>query len=388
MPLLVSYSVKNAFARRLTGTMTVAGVALVVFVFCAVLMLAKGLEETLAETGSANNVVAVRKSANTELVSILVRGDADIIKSDPAIAKDADGTPHFANELLILIGLAKKSDSTMVNVNVRGATKESFVARPMIKVTQGREFRPGADEVIVGAKVAQGYYGTGQGDRVRFGGREWTIVGVFTANGSGFESEIWVDVDQLGAAFNRPSFSSLTFQIAPGTDFVALKNRLESDPRLTVDIMTEPEYYKKQSAAFTTFIRVLGMFIAIVFSLGAVVGAMITMYAAVANRTVEIGTLRALGFGRPSVLVAFLIESLAISVVGGAIGIALATLLRFLEISTTNFDTFAEIAFSFRMTADIVVSGMVFSILMGLLGGFLPSVRASRLRIVQALKAR
>lgn len=388
MPLLVSYSVKNAFARKLTGTLTVAGVALVVFVFCAVLMLAKGLEQTLVETGNPNNVVAVRKSANTELVSILVRGDADIIKADPAIAKEADGSPHFTNELVILIGLAKKSDSTLVNVNVRGATDQSFKVRPTVKISQGRMFNPGANEVIVGSKVASGYWGAGQGSILRFGGREWTIVGIFSSDGSGFESEIWVDIDQLGAAFNRPSFSSLTFQTTPGTDFVALKKRLEEDPRLTVDVMSEAEYYRKQSASFTAFIRVLGMFIAIVFSLGAVVGAMITMYAAVANRTVEIGTLRALGFSRPSVLFAFLTESLIISITGGAIGIFFATFLRFLEISTTNFDSFAEIAFSFRMNADIVISGIVFSVVMGLIGGFLPSVRASRLRIVQALKAR
>ncbi len=388
MPLLVSYSFKNAFARKLTGTLTVAGVALVVFVFCAVLMLAKGLEQTLADTGSANNIIGVRKAANTELVSILVRSDADIIKSDPAIARDADGTPHFANELLILIGMAKKSDSTLVNVNVRGASEQSFNVRPIVKLTQGRSFNPGANEVIVGTKVASGYWGAGQGDRLKFGGREWTIVGIFSAEGSGFESEIWCDVNQLGATFNRTGFSSVTFQSSPGTDFIALKKRLEEDPRLTVDVMTEAEYYRKQSAAFTTFIRVLGMFIAIVFSLGAVVGAMITMYAAVANRTVEIGTLRALGFSRPSVLFAFLTESLVISIVGGAIGIFFATFLRFLEISTTNFDSFAEIAFSFRMTTDIAIAGFVFSIAMGMLGGFLPSVRASRLRIVQALKAR
>lgn len=388
MPLLVSYSIKNAFARKLTGTLTVAGVALVVFVFCAVLMLARGLEQTLADTGSPNNVMAVRKSANTELVSILVRGDADIIKADAAVAKAPDGTPRFTNELVILIGLAKKSDSNLVNVNVRGATDQSFAVRPAVKISQGRLFNPGANEVIVGSKVASGYWGAGQGDRLKFGGREWTIVGIFSSEGSGFESEIWVDIDQLGAAFNRPSFSSLTFQTAPGADFVALKKRLEEDPRLTVDVMSEAEYYRKQSASFTAFIRVLGMFIAIVFSLGAVVGAMITMYAAVANRTVEIGTLRALGFSRPSVLFAFLTESLVISITGGAIGIFLATFLRFLEISTTNFDSFAEIAFSFRMNSEIVISGVIFSIVMGLIGGFLPSVRASRLRIVQALKAR
>jgi putative ABC transport system permease protein len=388
MPLLVSYSIKNAFARKLTGTLTVAGIALVVFVFCAVLMLANGLEQTLTDTGSDNNVIAVRKSANTELVSILSRADADIVKSDPAIAREADGTPRFTEEVLALIGLAKKSDSNIVNVNVRGGSAASFAVRPAVKIVQGNTYRPGSSEIIVGSKVAKGYWGAGQGERLTFGGRDWTIVGVFEAAGSGFESEVWVDGDQLGAAFDWSTYSSLTFQISPGADFVALKNRLESDRRLTVEVMQEKEYYRKQSAAFTTFIKVLGMFIAIVFSLGAVVGAMITMYAAVANRTVEIGTLRALGFNRPSVLFAFLTESLVISFTGGAIGIGLATFLRFLEISTTNFDTFAEIAFSFKMSETIALQALVFSIAMGLIGGFLPAVRAARMNIVYALKAR
>jgi len=388
MPMLFSYSIKNAFARKLTGTLTVAGIALVVFVFCAVLMLANGLQKTLAETGNDGNVIVVRKSANTELVSIIVRSDVDIIKADPAIARDADGTPRFAPEVLALISLAKRPDSNIVNVNVRGGTPASFLIRPSVKIVQGSICRPGTSEIIVGSKVAKGYWGASPGQKLTFGGRDWTVVGVFEAAGSGFESEVWTDGEQLGAAFNWPTFSSLTFQLAPGTDFVALKNRLESDPRLTVEVMTEKEYYHKQSASFTTFITVLGMFIAIVFSLGAVVGAMITMYAAVANRTVEIGTLRALGFGRSSVLFAFLSESLFISIVGGLIGIGFAIFLRFLEISTTNFDTFAEIAFSFRMSPTIAVQALIFSVVMGMLGGFLPAVRASRVRIVNALKAR
>lgn len=388
MPLLISYSVKNAFARKLTGTLTVAGIALVVFVFCAVLMLANGLEKTLTETGSTSNVIAVRKSANTELVSIVNREDADIVKSDLAIVKEADGTPRFTGEVLVLISLAKKSDSSIANVNVRGGSPMSLTIRPAVRITRGEMYRAGTSQVIVGAKIASGYWGAQLGDQLKFGGRDWTIVGVFESGGSGFENEIWGDYDQLGPVFDRPVYSSLTFQMSPGADFVALKNRIESDRRLALDVMTEQEYYRKTSASFTAFIKVLGMFIAIVFSLGAVVGAMITMYAAVANRTVEIGTLRALGFSRSSVLFAFLAESLFISIVGGVVGIALATTLRFLEISTTNFDTFAEIAFSFRMSPEIAIQALIFSVVMGLIGGFLPSVRAARLRIVYALKAR
>lgn len=388
MPKLLNYSYKNSFARKLTSILTLSGIALVVFVFSAVLMLSNGLEQTLVSTGSDSNAIVVRKAANTELVSLVGRDAADVVKTDQGIARSADGQPMFANEILVLISQPKRSNGEISNVPVRGISDGSLKVRPNIKITQGRMFNPGTSEIIAGVKVAQNFVGCGLGETVRFGQREWTVVGLFEGSGSGFESELWGDVDQLMAAFQRPIYSSLTFAIDPTHTFEEIENRLENDSRLQVDVQREKEYYRLQSATFSTFINILGVAISVIFSFGAIVGAMITMYASVANRTVEIGTLRALGFARISILGAFLIESLFIAVVGGIAGILLATLLQMVEISTTNFDTFAELAFSFKMSPGIAISSLIFSVFMGIIGGFLPAVRASRLRIVQALKTR
>ncbi len=388
MTKLLSYSYKNSFARKLTSSLTLVGIALVVFVFCAVLMLSNGLEQTLVATGSETNAIVIRKAANTELVSIISRAQADVIKADPGVARAADGSPIFANEILILITQPKRASGEPSNVPVRGISSGSLKIRPAVKLVDGQMFRPGTSEIIAGRKVAETFQGCGLGETVRFGGRDWTIVGLFEGAGSGFESELWGDIDQFMAAFERPVFSSLTFAITPAQSIEEIETRLENDSRLTVDVMPEKEYYRLQSATFSTFINILGVAISVIFSLGAIVGAMITMYAGVANRTGEIGTLRALGFSRGSILGAFLFESLFIAIVGGLVGVALAFLLQLVEVSTTNFDTFAELAFSFRMSPGIAVSAIIFSVCMGILGGFLPAVRASRLRIVNALKAR
>ncbi len=388
MSLMMSYSIKNAFARKLTSTLTILGIALVVFVFCAVLMLSKGLEKTLVDTGSDKNAIAVRKAAATEIVSIVERPMADVVKADGGIARNADGSPRYTGEVLVLINLLKRSNNEPSNVPVRGVDAMSKSLRPQFKITEGRVWNPGTSEIIAGKKVARNFKGCGIGETVRFGGREWTIVGIFESGNNGFESEVWGDINQLMDAFKRPVFSSLTFELAAGTTIEEVKKRMEADARLAIDVYPEKEYYRKQSSAFTTFINVLGIMISIVFSMGAVVGAMITMYASVANRTREIGTLRALGFSRGSVLGAFLVESLTISLAGGLIGILAANSLQLVEVSTTNFDTFAEIAFSFVMTPPIALSALTFALVMGVVGGFLPAVSASRLKILAALRAR
>ena len=249
-------------------------------------------------------------------------------------------------------------------------------------------WRPGTSELVAGVKAAETFEGCRIGETVRFAQRDWTVVGLMEAGGTSFESEIWGDFDQMRDAFQRPIYSSLTVRLKNPDDFESFKERLENDRRLTVEVFTEKGYYRRQSQTFSTFINILGTVISIIFSLGAIVGAMITMYAAVANRTREIGTLRALGFDRITVLGAFLAESLMIALVGGLLGIAFANLLSLKEVQTTNFDTFAEIAFSFRMSPEIALRALIFSIVMGIIGGFLPAVRASRLRIINALRAK
>jgi putative ABC transport system permease protein len=388
MTKLFYYSVKNAMARKLTGVLTVSGIALVVFIFCAVLMLSHGLQVTLVDTGSDDNAIAVRKSASTEIVSILPRAQADVIKADPGVARDANGAPLLATEILVLINPTKRFNGEPSNVPVRGVSAMSLQIRPNVKIVQGRMWRPGTSEVIAGAKVSRDFNGCGLGETIRFGMRDWTVVGIFEAGGSGFESEVWGDVDELSDAFQRHIFSSVTFRLGPGANFAEMQNRLEADPKLTVDVIAEKEYYRMQSQSFTRFVNILGLAISIIFSLGAIVGAMITMYAAVANRTVEIGTLRALGFGRASILTAFMAESLFIALAGGIAGIVLAWFLQFVEVSTTNWDTFAELAFSFKMSGSIAVSALIFSVIMGITGGFLPAARAARLKIITALRAK
>lgn len=388
MPLLWNYSYKNISARKLTSSLTIFGIALVVFVFTAVLMLSNGLNQTLVDTGATDNAIVIRRASQTEIQSIIYRSMANTIKADPAIKIDSNGAPMVTNEILVLINLPKRSNNKPSNVPVRGVTPMSLEIRPQFKIIKGRMWCPGTSEVIAGVKAASTFKGCGLGETVHFGMRDWKIVGIFETGGSGFESELWGDVDQLMDAFGRPVFSSLTMKLKSPNQFDELKARLENDPRLNVEVKREKEYYRDQSRFTTLFINVLGIIISIIFSLGAIVGAMITMYAAVANRTVEIGTLRALGFSRATVLIAFLMESLFISLIGGFIGLITASFLRFIEVSTTNWDTFAELAFSFRLSPPIVIQAIIFAILMGIIGGFLPAVRAARFRIINALRAK
>ena len=388
MAILLSYSIKNVLARKVTSALTLFGVTMVVFVFCGSLMLTNGLRETLISTGATDNVVIIRKSSQTEMQSILPRDMVDAILADPAIATADDGSPLAAKELVFLINQPKRGSNSPSNISVRGVSAKSLKVRSGITVIEGRMWRPGTSEVIAGRKIAETFQGCRVGETVRFGARDWTVVGVYDAGGTGFDSEIWGDVDQLMAAFERAVYSSLTLKLRSEGDFDAMKARLEKDPRLTVDVMRERQYYETQSQFMTSFINILGTVISMIFSMGAIVGAMITMYGSVANRLVEIGTLRALGFSRATILSAFLAESAFMSLLGGALGVTLATSLNFLEVSTTNYDTFAEVAFAFRSSWAIVGMGMAFALSMGFIGGFLPAVRASRMRIVDALKVK
>ena len=388
MQLLIRYSFKNIFTKKLTSLLTVFGFGLVVFVFSAVLMLSNGLEQTLIDTGADDNVVIIRKGSQTEVQSIIYRDMANDIKSDPSIALDKDGKQFITAEILVLINQPKRENDKPSNIAVRGVSEMSKTLRPEFKIISGRMWTPGTSEIIAGTKVSEGFQGCGVGETVKFGQRDWTVVGTFETGGSGFESELWGDVDQMMDAFGRPVYSSLTYKIKNVDTFDETKKRLESDPRLTVDVDMEKEYYRKQSTLMTTFISILGITISIIFSLGAIVGAMITMYGSVANRTIEIGTLRALGFRRKVILITFLFESLMISFIGGSLGILSAFILNSFEFSTTNWATFSELAFSFKMSSDIIVSSYIFALTMGMIGGFLPAVRASRLRIINALRSK
>lgn len=383
----LSYSFRSLLARRLTVLFTAGGIALVVFVFAAVLMLAYGLEKTLATTGSDENAVVVRRGAESEVLSLLEREEAAIIRSQPQVARDSQGRLLAASETVVLINLPKRETGQLSHVQVRGVSPESLRIRPQIKLTAGRLWRPGSSEVIAGGAVARRFQGIGLGETVRFAMRDWTVVGLFETGGSGFESEIWLDAEQLLQSFRRYVFSSMTLRFSDSAGFASLKAQLESDPRLNVEVKRERQYYADQSHMMATFIRVLGIFVTVIFSLGAMIGAMITMYAAVASRTVEIGTLRVLGFSRRSILLAFLAESLLLSAAGGGLGLMIALLLQNMTVSTISFTTFSEIAFKFTLSPSIALQSMIFALVMGFLGGFLPAVRAARLNLLQSLRS-
>jgi ABC-type antimicrobial peptide transport system permease subunit len=272
-------------------------------------------------------------------------------------------------------------------VTVRGISDTGLALRPQVHLLQGRLFRPGASEIIVGNKLAQGFTGAGIGEKLHLGLSEWTVVGIFDAGKTAFGSEIWGDVDQLMQAFRRNSYSSVIFKLADPKAFELTKEQLENDQRLTVEAKRETKFYAEQSEMMSRFLKVLGLSLSIIFSVGATIGAMITMYASVANRTTEIGTLRAIGFPRRSILQAFLLESLALSLIGGIAGLVMASFMQLLTISTMNWQTFSELAFAFTLTETIVWQSLLFSLFMGLVGGFLPAVRAARMNIVDALRA-
>jgi len=387
MGLPISYSFRNLWTRRLTTVLTASGMALVVFVFAAILMLAEGLRKTLVETGSYDNVVIIRKGSNSEVMSWVTRYQASIIESQPEAAIGEEGQTLLAKEMVVLITLPKKETNASSNVVIRGIGTSSLALRPQVRLAEGRMPKPGLSEIIAGRSIAERFKGSGIGEVLRFGMRDWRVVGIFDAGNTGFNSEIWGDADQLMQAFRRSVYSSVIFKLRDASEFERMKKRIESDPRLTVEAKRENRFYAEQSERMARFLRILGTTLTIIFSLGAIIGAMITMYSAVATRTGEIGTMRALGFKKTSILGAFIIEALLLGLIGGCFGLFLASFLQLLTISTMNFQTFSELAFSFTLTFGIVWKGLGFSVGMGFVGGLLPAIRASRMVIVDALRA-
>ena len=385
VPLM--YVARNLRVRRVTTLLTAAGMALVVYVFATVLMMSEGIRATLVATGQPDNLIVLRKGAGAEIISAISRAQADIIATLPGIATDGRGRPMVSAEPVVLNNLPKRGSGKPSNVTLRGSSDLGLALRPQVHLVEGRMFRPGSSEVIAARMVAAGFQGVELGSVLRFGGRDWTVVGLFEAGKSGFDSEIWADAEQLMAAFRRQAWSSVIVKMTDADRFEGLRETIDSDPRLLLEAKREERFYAEQSEALANFIRILGTSLAVIFSIGAVVGAMITTFGAVASRVAEIGTLRALGFRRGAVLTAFLGESLLLSLLGGVVGLAAATSMQVVNVSTTNFSTFAELAFQFRMTPTIAGQALLFALLMGLVGGFVPAWRAARLKIVDCLRA-
>ncbi len=387
MALPLAYNFRNLWTRRLTTILTVSGMALVVFVFASVLMLAGGLQKTLVETGSYDNVVFLRKGSTSEVMSGVTREQASILEAFSEIMIGPRGQKLLSKEAVMLIALPKKRSGKPSNVVLRGMDENSLLLRPQVRLVEGRLPRLGTTEVMVGMSIARRFKDIGLNEKLCCGMRDWRIVGIFDAGSTGFSSEIWGDADQFMQAFRRSAYSSIIFRLRGSSEFQNLKSRIETDPRLTLEVKRETNYYADQSEIMAKFLRILGISLTIIFSIGAIIGAMITMYSAVGNRTAEIGTLRALGYQRRDIMIGFLLESLLLGFLGGLTGLFFASFMQLITISTMNFQTFSELAFSFSLNFDIIYRGMAFALIMGFLGGVLPAVRASRMIIVDALRA-
>jgi putative ABC transport system permease protein len=370
-----------------SSAVAVIGIAGVVIVFVAVLSIAEGFRKTMAGTGSPAKAMIMRGGADTELSSILMRDDIDIIKQAPGIMPGATG-PMASAELFVIVDLPKKSTGTAANVPIRGVQPEAVATREALTIVEGRMFEFGRNEVIVG-RAAQGQFsGLDVGSRISAGSNDWEVVGAFEAGGSVSESEIWVDASVLQSAYRRgASYQSVMARLTSADAFDGFKNALTSDPRLDVQVVRESDYYAEQSVMLSNLIKTIGYLIAFLMGIGAVFGAINTMYNAVASRTREIATLRAIGFGSMPVVASVIGEALALAAVGGLIGGVIAYVaFNGYQTATMNFQTFSQVAFSFAVTPALLIQGLVFALVMGFVGGLFPAIRAARLPIVSALR--
>jgi len=386
MGLIASYNLRSMIVRKSTAAMTAGGIAMVVAVFVMTLAIAQGFRATLVASGSPANAIVLRKGATAESTSGVLRPDIPLVEALPQVARNAQGQPLSSPELVLAIAVPRQSDNQPANVPVRGVGPKAFEVRDSLRFTEGRRFAPGTRELNVGRLAVGRFQGLSPGSAIKFGGATWNVVGTFTADDASFESEIWGDVDLMMPAFQRNGYQSITVKLADPSMFESFNQTISSDPRLYLQAQREQDYYAQQSQAMTTVIRVFGSFVTLILSIGAMFGAMNTMYAAVAYRTREIGTLRALGFSRLRIVTAFLVESVALALVGGVLGCILALPVHGLSTGTTNFTSFSEVAFKFRITPTLLAIGLVFSALMGAVGGLLPALRAARIPVARALR--
>lgn len=386
MSIPIIYNLRSLRQRPISTLATALGMALVVAVFVAMTAMSQGFKAALTETGSPENVLLLRKGANQEMNSGLGRDVVSVLGGFPFIARDADGLPLISPETYVVVSNDRRDNGGMANMVVRGVSLKAFEVRKGIALTAGRKFAPGAREVVVGAGIVKRFPNTALGDSLEFGGAKWAVVGQFSAGGSAFESEVWGENEQFMPIFRGQVFQSITFRLADPSAYEGVKAALESDPRMTVDAFQESVFYANQSEGLGTALAFIGIFLAVIMSFGAIFGAINTMYAAVASRGPEIGVLLTLGFRPMSVTASFLLESVLMALLGGVIGCLMVLPLNGLVTSTTNFTTFSEIAFAFQITPLLLLKGMIFAAVMGLLGGLLPARRAGRQQVVDALR--
>lgn len=388
----IKYNVKNLFARKQSTLMTIVGLGLVVAVFTALMALAHGFTYTMRGTGHPLNLMVLRQGAQTETTSYISDEQAKIIETLRGIAQSEKGEPLVSRELVAFINQLRrdaKTDTEVSNLSLRGVTERAFAVHPEVRLAEGRLFRPGMREMVASRRIAERFQDCGLDETLSMGAYGWRIVGIFEAEGSAYGSELWTDLTVLQEAFDYGSYCSITVVRAEDEAAgLALREVIsETDTRLKLSVMSQPEYYEKQTTATSRGFLLLGLLVSAFMCVGAVFGAMNTMYAAVGARRREIGTLRALGFKRRHILASFLLESVALSLVGGTLGVLLALLLNGYSTGTANWDTFVEVAFAFRISPQIMLAGIGFAALMGLLGGLLPAWNACRTPVTDSLRS-
>ena len=386
MAIPLKYNFRNLVVRRTTTLMTAVSITLTVAVFVVLNALAVGLQTSLATTGQPLNVLVLREGSQSETQSSVSRDSLQVLRYLDGIAKDSGGEPIVSPEQVVLINIPRRGEVQGSNVVIRGLGVAGPGLRPEFKLVEGRRFRPGLREVIASRKIAGRFENCGLGDRLRFAKSYWTVVGIFEVGNTAYGSEIWADANELAADFDRESYSSVLLRATDVGAVARLKDQTSNDRRLHLKAQSEREYYERQTR-FAAPIKYLGFFIAALMAIGASFAAMNTMYATVARRTREIGTLRVLGFSRGSILLCFILESVLIAFLGGALGCLLALPINGVTTGTTNFGTFSEIAFNFRITPGLLLNGMLFALIMGGVGGFFPAWRAAHENIVTALRS-
>lgn len=384
----IAYNLRNLAVRKSTTIAAAGGLGLVVFVFASVLMLSNGIERTLGRAARPDVALVMRKGSDAELSSGVEEVQVGLVLAGKEVAKQPNGQPDGVGEISVVILMDKLGTDGFSNVQIRGVPDNVMTFRPSVHLIEGRPPQPGTDEAIVGKAIAGRFKGLtiGQSFELRKN-RPAKVVGIFADGGSSYESEVWADLQNVRSAFGREGIvSSVRVRLQSESKFDAFRTSIEQDPQLGLMVMRESEYYEKQSEGTSLFIKAMGIIIAVFFSFGAMIGAMITMHASVANRQKEIGTLRALGFSRLSILTCFLLESVALALIGGLLGTAASLLMGFVRFSTMNFASWSEIVFTFEPTPKILISSVIAAAIMGLVGGFFPAIRAARMNPIQAMR--
>jgi putative ABC transport system permease protein len=382
------YNFRSVRARWTSSVVAILGIAGTVGVFVAMLSLARGFKMTLVRSGSPQNAIVRRAGATSEVDGSVSLDQVKVIEDAPGIARE-DANPLVSPEVVVIAAFPLKSSGTDANVQLRGVSPSVLEIRKNVRIIAGRMFDPGLQELVVGKNAVLSYVGLDLGNTVKLGGANWKVVGIFDAGGSAFDSEVWCDSTVLNQTYRRPEniFQSVTVRLTSSAALDSFRRTLTSDPRLTVQVDGERQYYDKQSRTLTTLILVLGTLVAVVMGIGAVFGALNTMYSAVAERSREIATMRALGFGAGSIVLCFVVEGLLVSFLGGALGCLVVLPLNGLTTGAMNFQTFTHVSFAFQVTPDLLLAGLAFALLMGLVGGVPPAVRAARRPVAAALRS-